>query len=161
MDKWPSCLFSHHLTTAILKPGTERRNPSSLICYQSGCYRLCTCVDKTGLHIVQNPSYNRAVPERPKARRKPTGCICTFKSSGGVSELQRNFPTRVGSALQLNMNKRTCLLTSAMVSPLLALKTFRHLWLEPQINKRFTNTRTAILHLTDDAHQLSAVVHIS
>lgn len=57
------------------------------------------CVDKTGLHIVQNPSYNRAVPERLKARRKPTGFICTFKLSGGVSKLQRNFPTRLRSAL--------------------------------------------------------------
>lgn len=132
-----------------------QKSQLSALCYQPGCSALCICVDKTGLRIVQNPSYNRAVPERPKARRKPTGCICTFKSSGGVSELQRNFPTRVRPAVQLNMTRRDTFTDASYdnLPSLLALKTLRHCWLElrePQAKKCFANACLALLHPTED-----------
>lgn len=73
-----------------------QKSQLSGLCYQSGRYRLCMCVDKTGLHIVQNPSYNRVVPGRPKARRKPTGCICTFKSSGEFQSYKGTFLPELG-----------------------------------------------------------------
>lgn len=67
------------------------------------------------------PQLQQSSSWKAKSQKETNRLYLYFQILGGVSELQRNFPTRVGSALQLNMNKRTCLLMSAMASPLYLL----------------------------------------